>query len=147
MKDIVCGVKMIILSGKKRHSPSARTRFFFGGVLLCVITLYILYVSAIYNRAIATSDTAIIYNAVIILFIMEIDEKIFAAIHVINNGWIKRTIYPTEGQECDKFEDNEKGNGQWQSEWAEMKRELGELQEKVRVLEGPPIFSTRDTDG
>ena len=37
---------------------------------------YIIYTSAIYNKAIATSDTELIYNSVVFLFIMEMDKKI-----------------------------------------------------------------------
>jgi len=44
-------------------------------------------VSTVYNSAIATSNTAIIANSVIVLFIMEIDEYIFSAVDAINEKW------------------------------------------------------------
>ena len=39
LKDLVSGLKMIKLSGKKRHSKSFRARLFSGGVILCCITM------------------------------------------------------------------------------------------------------------
>jgi len=44
-------------------------------------------VSTVYNKAIATSDTDIIVNSVIVLFIMEIDEYIFSAVDAMNEKW------------------------------------------------------------
>ncbi|KAK1744106.1 leucine-rich repeat protein [Skeletonema marinoi] len=44
-------------------------------------------VSTVYNSAIATSNTAIIANSVIVLFIMEIDEYTFSAVDAINEKW------------------------------------------------------------
>ena len=44
-------------------------------------------VSTIYNKALATSNTGIIVNSVVILFIMDIDEKIFATLAAINEKW------------------------------------------------------------
>ena len=68
-KDIVCGVKMITLSGKLRHNVAQRIRFFVGGTFLSCISIvsrhggqcgfwisvsntvdqYMFYVSTIYN--------------------------------------------------------------------------------------------------
>lgn len=51
-----------------------RIRFFVGGLLSGSVSLFTFYVSAIYNAAIATSNTEIIVNAVVISFITDIDE-------------------------------------------------------------------------
>lgn len=75
--DLICGLKMVVLSGKRRHSHSVRARFFIGGVALCSVTMYIIYVSTIYIMATARSDTDVVTDAVIILFITDIDEKVF----------------------------------------------------------------------
>ena len=70
-KDIACGVKMIMLSGKLRHNVAQRIRFFVGGTLLSCVSVvsqhggpcnfsesflmygtidkYMFYVSTIYN--------------------------------------------------------------------------------------------------
>jgi len=44
MRDIINGVKLIVLSAKERHSVKTRARMFFGGTLLTTVTLFILYV-------------------------------------------------------------------------------------------------------
>lgn len=44
-KDVINGSKLIYYSSKVRHSPGSRIRYFIGGVGLCSITLYALYVS------------------------------------------------------------------------------------------------------
>ena len=44
-----------------------------------------------YNSAIATSNTDIIVNAVVVLFVMDVDEYIFAALAAANEEWTKHT--------------------------------------------------------
>eukprot|EP00985_Skeletonema_marinoi_P013750 scaffold6859_cov100-Skeletonema_marinoi.AAC.6 len=46
-------------------------------------------VSTVYNSAIATSNTDIIVNSVIVLFVMEMDEWIFSTLEAINEKWTK----------------------------------------------------------
>eukprot|EP00985_Skeletonema_marinoi_P001133 scaffold459_cov78-Skeletonema_marinoi.AAC.3 len=72
--DLIGGAKLIYNSSQARHSFGRRIRCFFGGMGLCLITLLALYVSTVYNKAIATSNTEIIVNSVIVLFVMEFDE-------------------------------------------------------------------------
>merc|ERR1712032_1169607 len=76
LKDVISGAKMIVYSGKS-HPLRRRAKFFFGGVFLCSVTLFILYASAVYNSVIATSNTDMIVNSVAILFIMEVDERFY----------------------------------------------------------------------
>ena len=81
---------MITLSGKSRHDVSQRIRFFVGGTLLSCVSVYIFYASTIYNISIATTNTELIYNAVIILFIMEMDERVFETIDAVNQRWVDK---------------------------------------------------------
>ena len=55
-KDVINGLKMIILSAKKRHSYHTRMRLFAAGMMLESITLFALYASIIYNKATATGE-------------------------------------------------------------------------------------------
>ena len=55
LKDIINGVKLVTLSAKQRHNWDTRLRYFIGGTLMVNITAFTLYVSTIYNAAIATS--------------------------------------------------------------------------------------------
>lgn len=66
---------------------------------LCSTTLHLinhptlsfhLKVSTIYNWAISTSNSEIFVNAVIILFIMELDEGVFSALEACNPRWTER---------------------------------------------------------
>ena len=61
LKDTISGAKMIILSAKQRHATNYRVRFFCGGVLLSAVTLFSLYVTTIYNIAIATSELTLLH--------------------------------------------------------------------------------------
>jgi len=55
LKDLINGIKMIVLSAKERHEKNTRSRYFVGGTLMATVTSFTLYVSTIYNAAIATS--------------------------------------------------------------------------------------------
>ena len=73
LKDIVNGSKLIVLSGKQRHSLKSRIRFFFGGMFTIATSLFALFVTTVYNQAIAASNTALIENSVIVLFITDLE--------------------------------------------------------------------------
>ena len=55
--QVISGLKMLTLSVKNRHSYNTRTRFFFGGLFLITVTVFTIFVSVIYNKAIATKTT------------------------------------------------------------------------------------------
>jgi hypothetical protein len=65
---------LVALSGKKNKPLHQRIHYFIGGLSLSVTSLFTLFASIVYNFAIATTDTDLIMNAVIILFINDIDE-------------------------------------------------------------------------
>merc|ERR1712194_222388 len=73
--------------GKTRHSVYTRFGFFFGGFTLASVSVLTLFVSAIYNDAIATSNTGLITNAVIILFITDLDELVHDIVMTVNPDW------------------------------------------------------------
>ena len=56
LEDVINGVKMILLCVKQRFDLNDRIRFFIGGTILTTITLLTMFVSTIYNLAIATSE-------------------------------------------------------------------------------------------
>mmetsp|Transcript_6566 Transcript_6566/g.9711 ORF Transcript_6566/g.9711 Transcript_6566/m.9711 type:complete len:528 (+) Transcript_6566:1-1584(+) len=63
-------------------------RCFLGGVILTIVSLVALITTAYYNEAIALSDRDIIVNSVILLFVNDIDEKLFALLHFIVPEWL-----------------------------------------------------------
>jgi hypothetical protein len=115
MRDLLNGLKLLVLSAKRRHSFHSRCRFFVGGLGLVMVTSYAAYASVVwvqlqllhyvmivlhlylisqsicyafallsYNLAIARSNTDIVVNAVIILFIIDLDEQFCEVIDAIS---------------------------------------------------------------
>jgi hypothetical protein len=124
-KDIINGLKLIVFSSKETNSSHDQIRFFVGGTLLSSISMFTLFVLIIYNhvsqlsffrlllqryslttilsihnKAIATSNTEIIINLVVILFITDLDELFFEILMVVNSHWVRRmSIQTTDPQE------------------------------------------------
>ena len=119
---------MIVLSAKKRNSLIERFRFFFGGMILIVSSLSTLYVSSIYNHAIATKNTELIENAVIVLFITDLDEMLHRVLMTINSSWVT-----TKGA-GDKEKSQDDRIDVLTSENTEMKDKLKEVQTKMEKL-------------
>ena len=53
LKDIINGLKLLVLSGKRRHCNTTRLQFFLGGFFLTWVSLFTVYASTVYNMAIA----------------------------------------------------------------------------------------------
>eukprot|EP00984_Skeletonema_dohrnii_P014278 scaffold5981_cov146-Skeletonema_dohrnii-CCMP3373.AAC.7 len=136
-KDLISGSKLIYHSSKVRHSRGSRIRYFIGGMWLCSITLYALYVSTVYNKAIATSNTEIIVNSVIVLFVMDLDEWIFAALEACKGKWTAHT------SDSEAASDAESKNG---SVIDEMKREIA-LQKAQLESQQVELTSQQDEIG
>jgi uncharacterized coiled-coil protein SlyX len=88
-------------------------------------------VSIIYNKAIATSNTEIIVNSVIVLFVMDMDEHIFAALEAANEKW---TAHAAE----DTSSDTEARSGsiinEMKDEIALQREQITSQQEDLRKL-------------
>ena len=67
------------------------TLFFSGFIMLC-LTLFTLLTTILYNTALAVSDTDLIMNAVILLFINDLDEKLLTIMQSLNPGWTKEIL-------------------------------------------------------
>ena len=89
MTDIISGLRLIVLSGKSRHRKLRRLRFFVGGFCLLFLSAFTVFATAVYNVAIARSNTEILINVVIILFISEIDEQFFRGIQAASPRWVE----------------------------------------------------------
>jgi len=89
MTDIISGLRLIVLSGKSRHRKLRRLRFFVGGFCLLFLSAFTVFATAVYNLAIARSNTEILINVVIILFISEIDEQFFRGIQAASPRWVE----------------------------------------------------------
>jgi len=133
LTDVVNGSKLIVLSAKGRNPPCQRFHFFLGGLFLTTAALITTYASTVYNNAIATSNRELIANAVIILFITDIDEMLLDTLLSINPSWIDDD--DDDEEEVDEEEDNDNKGDQGESngnidEVAQMKEELSHIKSK-----------------
>lgn len=133
LKDVINGSKMIVLSAKKRHSLNSRMRFFFGGTFLIATSVFALFVTTVYNIAIATSNTALIENSVIVLFITDLDEMFHRVLMAIDPRWVAR-LGKEEGQQ------QQKGDAArlevLTTENEEMKDDMKQIQIEMEKLRG-----------
>lgn len=146
MRDVINGCKMLILAGKARHSRHTRTRFFFGGTLLLIVTLFVLFTTTIYNRAIATSNTEIIVNSVIILFICDLDEQIYGILLAISPSMVEgmslklgrssgnASVFSPQDENIFSFRDEG------------MRREYETLLENVALLQGQNVALSKQLE-
>jgi len=86
LKDLINGLKLLILCGQRRHAIHARIFYFTGGVFLTSISLYTIFASTMYNKAIGRSDSGLLANAVIIMFVVDVDEYFFQAVQAAKAG-------------------------------------------------------------
>jgi len=88
MKDAIKGSKLIVISSNTQHLGMKKScSVFFGGTVILLMSLFVLYTSIIYNNAIAVTDTDLIANAVIILFVTDLDEMMLSISVLINPNW------------------------------------------------------------
>jgi len=129
LKDWINGSKLIILATREGHVTHRRVRYFVGGLVLNLVTVFTLFVTVIYNFAIATSDTELLINAVIILFIDSMDEYLFAILTSINNDWVQGIVKRC-GRESleDRLEAKIKNLG---NDLTTMRKRMNRMQEKM----------------
>ena len=92
-----------------------------------------------YNKAIATSNTDIVVNAVIVLFINDIDEWIFAAIEAANRDWTKHTEEDSNADDAnsngDKSDDDDDVEAAKDENDAKLKDEVELLKGQIAALQ------------
>lgn len=136
---MINGCKLIVLSSKTRHSGHRR-RFFFGGLILIVVSVLTLFVSVIYNGAIATSNSELIFNAVIILFLTDLDELVYDIVMAINPHWVSEQEEDVddsnETQMEAKLKKVENNNSEIKRKNLQLEEELGNVKAEVADLRG-----------
>merc|ERR1712194_782129 len=91
LKDVIKGLKLVMMPRKKGQFWAKKSlSAFFGGMVMIILSLFVLYASTIYNNAIATTNTDLIANAVIILFVSDLDEMMFSILVVMNPKWLPK---------------------------------------------------------
>ena len=121
---------MAVLSGKGRSPSHKRIKFLIGGLILIVASSFTIFASTVYNQAIATTNSELISNAVIILFITDIDEMLHGIIMTIHPREVKKEEADAQVKEELKTlveEENTKLKVELKTERKEMKTELEEI--------------------
>ena len=109
--------------------------------LLSLILPFFLQVTVIYNKALATKNTEIIVNSVIILFVMEIDEAIFSAVVAINEKWAK---HAAESEELASTSESSGSGGRAQAQAQALKdNEVVEMKDEI-ALQRTQITTQRE---
>ena len=86
--DLVAGIKLIWVA-PRMGCLSKILRCFAGGVILVITVLFALGVSLLFNFASAASNTDLIINAVILLFVNDFDELCFNVLHRISPNFLQ----------------------------------------------------------
>mmetsp|Transcript_30096 Transcript_30096/g.63464 ORF Transcript_30096/g.63464 Transcript_30096/m.63464 type:complete len:409 (-) Transcript_30096:71-1297(-) len=128
LEDIINGFKMTVLSGNRNNTRGDRIKFFCGGALLNFVSLFTVFVSAIYNGAIATSNTEVIVNSVIILFIIDGDEQLYSILGLINSKWVAGM--------CLSLDTKDESNEEMNSHNSKLEAKVNSLATEVEKLQG-----------
>ena len=139
MVDLVNGTKLFLLCARRSHSYHTMIRFFFGGLCLVLITSYTVYASTVYSLAIARSNTDIVVNSVIILFITDMDELFYSVFSATFPGWIKQLKQRQCGHtvlgDCDRVS-SQLEYDQLVSSYKEKRITIEEFSTRLRELDG-----------
>lgn len=118
MPDLINGLKLLWISAvendqKKDEKESFWKNFwcFLSGLSLVLIVVLALCASVVYSIATARSNTALMTNAVVVLFVNDLDEQLFALLGVVLPNWLGGLSIPQT--ECNgacnhKFQEQEK---------------------------------------
>jgi len=66
------------------------------GLSILILTGVAMSTSIIYNMALAAKNTDLLTNAVILLFINDLDEKCFEMVQFVRPGWVKAVLEEIE---------------------------------------------------
>lgn len=83
LQDVVSCIKLLLLALEKKNID-----FLFTSGFVFVITVLSAWTSIYYNSAIATKNTELIVNTVILLFVVELDEKLYELAETINESLV-----------------------------------------------------------
>jgi len=91
LKDLLSWFRLFMNAMRMRSFD-----YFFVSALLTGVSFLTIYVSMFYNKAIATTDTELIVNAVILLFVTDLDEQIFEVVIAVSPSWAEMIISETK---------------------------------------------------
>ena len=83
-EDAISFIKLFVSAVKLKSIDC----FLASTVLIC-LTVLCIYTSIVYNNAVATTDTELIMNAVVLLFVSELDERFYEIVRAIKPKWLQ----------------------------------------------------------
>lgn len=86
LRDIVGSMKLFMLAMYKQNID-----FLVTSAIIFLVTFFSAWTSIYYNMAIGTKNTDIIVNAVILLFVNDLDEQLFLLAECCSASWVKGT--------------------------------------------------------
>ncbi|KAL7550718.1 hypothetical protein ACHAWF_013934 [Thalassiosira exigua] len=134
LEDLIHGIQLVLFSSNARHNVKRRMAFLLGGMLLICVTSFTLYTSTIYNAAIATSNTEIIMNSVVILFICDIDELTYDILTALSPRFVQ-WISPEGADDDESFSPPRKADDKDEEEMDEDEKRVEEAipQDNMRL--------------
>ena len=133
LDSLVNSLKLIYLAATRLSLHAYAGSFFVAGV-----TVLSIYTSIQYNRAIAVTSTELIVNAVILLFLNDLDKQLFSAIQVIAPDWVEAVKNQAEKRSRSILEDNKKPREQSDTE-----ERQGSDEELENQMDSQFFFSAR----
>ncbi len=98
---------------------------------------HLVQVTTVYNKVIATGNTDIIVNSVIVLFVMDLDEWIFASLKACNRKWTAHSSDSDSSSDSESSSDpqseSEKGGAieEMKEEFSLQKAQIASQQEEL----------------
>lgn len=83
LRDVLASLKLFLLAMWKKDID-----FFFASLIIFLVSIFSIWTSIFYNYAIASKDTELIVNAVILLFVNELDERLFQLVEDCGISWV-----------------------------------------------------------
>ena len=81
-------------------------QLFLSGSILLFLTSWTIYTSATYNWALAETNTDVIVNAVILLFINDLDERVLSLFHKAAPTWTENQVHIAKETMMGKMKEN-----------------------------------------
>ena len=81
-------------------------KLFLSGFILCDMTILSLFTSTVFNWAVATKNTDVIMNVVILFFVNDMDEKVLSILYRLNREWIEKIRNEVEGIMSNRYKIN-----------------------------------------
>lgn len=147
--DMISGCKFMYHSSKVRHTLVSRIRWFVAGLCMCSVTIFSFYVSTVYNQIVSKNNADLIVNSVIILFVMEIDERVFSALAALNGKWTASHVDYSDSSSAseieemkEKIESQEKELGILHSQQKEITLRMEEMKKQTDEIASQASEST-----